>query len=81
MKYKKKETQQKYKGGNKNTFSVFQVVGLSLGKTLPGTKGKKHYETRALVIILCLFVGVFLWQTNNKSKTKIPKQQEKQRTK
>ena len=31
-------------------FLLFCVVGSSLGKTLPGNKGKKHYETRVYVV-------------------------------
>ena len=70
MKHKKIETQQGWETKEEwNKPFVFflgggWVVGLSLGKTLPGTKGKKHYETSAFVSF-CLFIGVFLGKTNN----------------
>ena len=86
MKHKDKETQQKReaKQERKKTdlllFLSSWVVGLSLGETLPGTKGqKKHYETRVCVVSSFLFVGVLLGKltTRTITITKLRKQDNK----
>ena len=57
-----------------NLVFLFCVVGLSLGKALPRTKGKQQNET--MVFVVFLFVGLFWGKQTTRTTTTITKQHE-----
>ena len=60
-------------------FLSFWVVGLSLGETLPGTKGQKTLWNKGFCCFFFLFVGVLLGKltTRTITRTKLRKQDNK----